>query len=176
MRHVHISYRAGVKLARTYGESNCHGKVQQKVLLYSTPPRKVVVEEALVCEREPKNIPIDMLYAWLWKRNYHRTFALKAITGEFAVFPTGKQYRMCSNWAQEIFNWSGTRPTWSSLAHWWWYMEAYACNLRFRKPVAWPKVVSDRHNWTSYTVASVSVWAHARAHGMAHTIIRTVMF
>ena len=55
-----ISYRAGVKSARTYGESNCHGKVFQKVLLYSTPPRKVAVEEA-VCEREPENILIDTL-------------------------------------------------------------------------------------------------------------------
>ena len=50
-----------MKLARTYGESNCHGKVFRKVLLNLTPPRKVVVEEVLVCEREPKNIPIDTL-------------------------------------------------------------------------------------------------------------------
>ena len=66
-----ISYRASVKSARTYGESNCHGKVFQKVLLYSTPPRKVAVEEALVCEREPENIPIDMLYMAVKK--YNRT-------------------------------------------------------------------------------------------------------
>ena len=33
---------------------------ERYVLLYSTPPRKVAVEEA-VCEREPGNIPIDML-------------------------------------------------------------------------------------------------------------------
>jgi len=50
-----------VKSARTYRESNCHGKVFQKVLLYSTPPKKVAVEEVLVCKREPENIPIDTL-------------------------------------------------------------------------------------------------------------------
>ena len=53
--------RVGVKSARTYGESDCHGKVFWKVSLHLTLPRKAAVEEALVCKREPENIPIDTL-------------------------------------------------------------------------------------------------------------------
>ena len=34
-------------------------------------------------------------------RIYHRTFPSKAVAGVFAVFATGRYYRMYSNWAQE---------------------------------------------------------------------------
>ena len=46
--------RAG---GRTYGESNCHGRVFRKELLYSRLPRSMgaAVGETLVCEREPEN-------------------------------------------------------------------------------------------------------------------------
>ena len=49
------------------------------------------VGEALVCEREPK-ISSDR-YASCGcenRRNFHKTFTLKAVAGVFAVFATGK--------------------------------------------------------------------------------------
>ena len=38
-----------------YGESNCHGRVFRKELLYSRLPRISAVGESLVCERESEN-------------------------------------------------------------------------------------------------------------------------
>ena len=40
---------------------------------------------------------------------------------------------------------------------------AYATR-RFRKPVAWPEVVSDRHYWTSYKDTSTWNGAHYNSH------------
>ena len=119
--------------------------------------------ESCWCAKEsPKMFPIDTL--WLWKRNYHRTFASKGTTGVFAVFATGGSYcRMYSNRAQEIFSSPGIRPTWSSLLSTF-QGNAYATRT-FRKPVAWPKVVSDRHYWTSYKIRKSE--HRTRTRGMA---------
>ena len=45
------------KLGRTYGESNCHGKVFPCICGYHVYEKvwAATVGEALVCEREPKN-------------------------------------------------------------------------------------------------------------------------
>ena len=60
----------------------------------------------MVCNREPENA--SDRYAVVVKkegtRNYNRVFASKAVEGVFAVFATGRYYRMHSNWVQEIFS------------------------------------------------------------------------
>ena len=48
------------------------------------------VGEPLVCEREPKNIFRSIRCGCEKRRNYHRTFTLKAVAGVFAVFATRK--------------------------------------------------------------------------------------
>ena len=61
-RAAHARARAGVKSRRTYGESNCHGRVFERnccirgyhVGLYKEI-WEAVVGEALVCGREPEN-------------------------------------------------------------------------------------------------------------------------
>ena len=63
--------------------------------------------------------------------------------------------------------WPGARRTWSPLLSTF-QGNAYAPR-RFRKPVAWPNVVSDRHYWTSYKVAwasNANTWngAHYNLH------------
>ena len=50
-----------------------------------------------MCEREPENAS-DRYTA----KKDGRTFASKAVAGVFAVFATGRYYRMYSNWVQEI--------------------------------------------------------------------------
>ena len=49
----------------------------------------VTVGEALVCEREPKNFR-SIRCGCEKRRNYHRTFTLKAVTGVFAAFAMEK--------------------------------------------------------------------------------------
>ena len=66
-----------------YGQSNCHGKVFRKKL----HSRTATVGEALVCERAPKT---SICCACEKRRDYHRTFTSKAVTGVFAVFATEK--------------------------------------------------------------------------------------
>ena len=57
---------------------------------------EAAVGESLVWEREPKNTSDRYTVA---VKKEGRAFALKAVAGVFAVFATGRYYRMCSNWA-----------------------------------------------------------------------------
>ena len=52
---MHVSRGKLEQGEETFGESNCHGRVFQKELLYSRPPRISVVGVSLVCKRESKN-------------------------------------------------------------------------------------------------------------------------
>ena len=121
------------------------------------------LESCWYAKEIPKTLPIDKL--WLWKRNYHRTFASKGIAGVFAVFVTGRCYRMYSKSAQEILSWPGTRRTWSSL------LSSFQGNAygtcRFRKPVAWSKVENMNQ------LQSRKCERRARARGMARTILNS---
>ena len=107
---------------------------------------EAAVGEALMHVRKsPKTLPIDKL--WLWKGNCHRTFASKAV---FAVFATGRYYRMYSNWAHEIF-----RRTFSTLL-----VRPMACDgtRRLMEPMGsespflgqssfWQTLLNQLHSW-----------------------------
>ena len=56
-RHIHVRRGKLEQGEETYGESNCHGRVFRKKLLYMylRLPRILAVGESLVCEREHEN-------------------------------------------------------------------------------------------------------------------------
>ena len=76
-----------MKSGRTYGESNCYGRVFQIIFATATYIKKyeAAVGEALVCEREPKNTS-DRYTVAVKKEG---TFALKTVAGVFAVLQQG---------------------------------------------------------------------------------------
>ena len=93
-----------MKLGRTYRESNCHGRVFGRnccIRGYYVYKEvwEAAVGEALVCEREPENASDRYAVAVKMVKN-----ASKAVAGVFAVFATGRYYRMYSNWAQKVFS------------------------------------------------------------------------
>jgi len=70
-------------------------------------------------------------------------------------------------------SWPGTRRTWCSLLSTF-QGNAYGTR-RFRKSIAWPKVVSNGHCWTMQ-LQSRKCERRVRACRMACSIIHTVMF
>ena len=95
--HKKRQARAGVKSGRTCGESNCHGRVFPKGIIFeaTTYIKKYGrrLERHWCVKRSPKTLLINML--WLQKgRNYHRTFASKGVADVLAVFATWRYYRM----------------------------------------------------------------------------------
>ena len=62
------------------------------------------VGEALVCERAPKT---SICCACEKRRDYHRTFTSKAVTGVFAVFATGKYTVTSVSVEREHVEWRG---------------------------------------------------------------------
>ena len=55
MWHVHVSRGKLEQGEETHGETNCHGRVFQRELLYSRLPHISAVGESLVCEGESEN-------------------------------------------------------------------------------------------------------------------------
>ena len=62
------------------------------------------VGEALVCERAPKT---SICCGCEKRRDYHRTFTSKAVTGVFAVFATGKYTVTSVSVEREHVEWRG---------------------------------------------------------------------
>ena len=95
--HKERQARAGVKLGKMYRECNFHGNCCIQSYHVYKEVWEVVVGEA---KDSLKTLPSIRCGC----ENYHRTLALKGVVGVFAVFATGKYYRMYSNWVQEIFS------------------------------------------------------------------------